>query len=104
MKDVLKLACIIATSTAIISCSNATPDKKEVAKQCEQMVNEKLVYEGKVTRDIDIIKDGGGLVILSMSYGYENTSYDERSIYCGSNGTTVAINNKLSELQAVLNL
>jgi hypothetical protein len=58
------------------------------------MVNEKLVYKGKVTRGIDIIKDGDGLVILSVRYGFENTSYDERSIYCGSNGTTVTMNNE----------
>jgi hypothetical protein len=115
MKNFLKLICVIATSSAIISCGNATPekttpekitpDKIKVARHCEKMVNEKLLYEGKVTTDIDIIKDGDGLVIVSVQYGYgKHLISPERSIYCGSNGTIVAVNNKLSELQAVLNL
>jgi len=103
VKNVFKLICLIAT-VSIVGCGNATPDKKEVARQCEKMVNEKLVYKGKITRDIDILKDGDGLVILSVRYGYEKTNYDEKSIYCGSNGTTVAMNNNLSELKAVLEL
>ncbi len=104
MKKVLKSICLVCSAIIISGCGDTTPDKKAVAKQCEQMVNEKLKYKGKVTRDIDIIKDGGGLVILSVRYGYENTDYDERSVYCGSNGTTVAMNGKLSELKAVLDL
>lgn len=102
MQNILKLAFLMAT-VSIVGCGK-TPDKKEVARQCERMANEKLVYQGKVTRDIDILKDDDGLVILSVRYGYENTSYGERSIYCGSNGATVSMNNNLSELKAVLEL
>ena len=104
MRNILKLVCIAITATAISGCGNATPDKKEVARQCESMINEKLVYKGKTTRGINVIKDGDGLVILSVRYGYEKTNYNEKSIYCGSNGTTVAMNNQLSELKAVLSL
>ncbi|MEE9337024.1 MAG: hypothetical protein V3U87_03010 [Methylococcaceae bacterium] len=100
----IRLAYLVSVAITVAGCGNSTPDKKEVARQCEEMVNEKLRYEGKTTRDIDIIKEGDGLVILSVRYGYKQTSYDERSVYCGSNGTTVAMNSKLSELKAVLDL
>ena len=103
MKKIFKLLYVV-TVVAIVGCGSATPDKKEIARQCEKMLNEKLLHKGKVTKDITILKDGDGLVILSVKYGFENTTYDEKSVYCGSNGTTTSMRNKLSELKAVLTL
>ncbi len=102
MKFLLRSSIILLSTLSITGCFQATPDKKLVAQQCEKMINEKLRFEGKEVRAIDVLKEGNGLVILSVRYGFANTNYNEKSVYCGSNNSVTAYNQKLSELTSVL--
>jgi len=100
----LNASILLLSVLSMTGCFQTTPDKKLVAQQCEKMINEKLRFEGKEVRTIDVLKEGNGLVILSVTYGYANTSYNEKSVYCGSNNSVTAYNKKLSELTSVLEL
>lgn len=104
MRFLLRSSIVLLSVLFIVGCFQATPDKKLVAQQCEKMINEKLRFEGKEVRTIDALKEGNGLVILSVKYGFANTSYNEKSVYCGSNNSVTAYNQKLSELTSVLEL